>query len=812
MQTLFQDIRFALRLLRKSPGSAAVIVLMLAIGIGMTSAIFSFVNGLLLRPLALPEIDRLAFLWESNPRKGIPRADVAPANFQDWLGQSRAFEHLRAFQWWDVHLTGSGGVEQVQGFRVTSGFFEALRVSPAVGRTFEAADEQPGRDDVVVLSYGLWQRRFGGDPSLLGKPITLNGRSHAVVGIMPQGFEFPATADLWMPLVLRGNLAAEREDKFLKVFGRLKPGVSRERARSEMKVIANRLALMYPRTNEGWTAEVASVREWIDKDTGTRDPLAILMVAAGCVWLLGCANVVNLQLALATRRRQEFAIRTALGANPGRLIRQLLVESLILAIISGLASLLIAALCIHGIKISLPADIARYLPGWRTVGLNGYVLAFTMVVALATGILSGIAPAMLTSHCKPYEALKESVRGSSLGRAHQWLRSSLVVVEVTLALVMLVGAGLLLQGFITRLHGWRGFSSRNVLTFRLSLPATTYPTGARVTAFVDRALEEISMVPGVKAVGAGIHLPFNQNGWARRALRIEGCPSPDGKDFQVVVPLSVSPGCFQSLKIPLRSGRTFAASDAADAPKVVVISESLARRYWTNDVVLGKRIQLPVGRGPDQPYFTIIGVVGDVRLHGGEPDLALIYCPFAQAPEPAMLFALQTGVEPLSVISPVRSQLQKVDPLVPITNVKPYDQVIAESMVSLRVPSNMLTFLGLLTLLLAAAGVYSVLAYIVRQRTQEIGIRMALGAQRADVMRLVMGAALRMLALGTAIGVPIAFACGRVLSSLMFGVGYVRIDVIAFAILLMAATVLLAALIPARQAIRVDPIIALRNQ
>jgi len=812
MQTLLQDIRFALRLLAKSPGSTAVIVLMLAIGIGMTSAIFSFVNGLLLRPLALPEIDRIAFLWESNPRKGRPRVEVGPANFQDWLDQSRAFEHLTAYQWWDVHLTGGGGVEQVQGFRVSSGFFEALRVNPGVGRALEAADEQPGRDDVVVVSYVLWQRRFGGDPTLLGKPISLNGRSHTVVGIMPRGFEFPATAELWMPLVLRGNLAAEREDRFLNVFGRLKPGVNLERARSEMKVIANRLALMYPRTNEGWTAEVASVRDWIDKDTGTRDPLAILMVAAGCVWLLGCANVVNLQMALATSRRQEFAIRTALGANPGRLIRQLLVESLILAIVGGLASLLVAALCIHGIKISLPADVARYLPGWKTVGLDGYVLAFTMVVALATGILSGIAPAMLTSHSRPYETLKESVRGSTLGRAHQWLRSSLVVVEVTLALVMLVSAGLLLQGFLAMLHGWRGFDSHNVLTFRVSLPATTYPTGARVSTFVDRALEGFSTIPGVKAVGAGIHLPFNQNGWGRRALRIEGCPSPDGKDFQVVVPLSVSPGCFQTLKIPLQSGRTFAASDAADAPKVVVISESLARRYWTNDVVLGKRIQLPVGRGPDQPYFTIIGVVGDVRLRWGEPDLALIYCPFAQAPEPAMLFALRTEVDPLSVISPLRSQLQKVDPLVPITNVKPYDQIIADSIVSLRFPSNMLTFLGLLTLLLAAVGVYSVLAYMVRQRTQEIGIRMALGAQRADVMRLVLGTALRMLAVGTAIGVPIAFACGRILSSLLFGVGYVRIDVIAFAILLMATTALLAALVPARQAIRVDPIIALRNQ
>jgi putative ABC transport system permease protein len=628
---------------------------------------------------------------------------------------------------------------------------------------------------------------------------------------MPAAFEFPVTAELWMPLVIAGDLGREREKRFLQVLGRLKPGVSPEQARSEMKGIAGRLARLYPGANMDWTVELALLRQRVVRDSGTRDPILILIVAAGCVWLLGCANVANLQLASATRRLKELAIRAALGANPRRLVGQLLVESLVTGMIAGLVSLLFALACIHGIKVSLPTDIARYLSGWKTVGLDARVLVFALAAAALTGILCGIAPALLIWRSEPFAILKESARGSTLGRGHDWLRGSLVVAEVTLSLVLLICAGLVIEGFQTVLHRWRGFVSDKVLTFRITLPAAQYPTPSQVTSFFDRALEEMATLPGVNSAAFGSHLPFAHKAWPQRPLHIEGKPAPNGKDFQVAFQ-TVSPGYFRTLKIPLRAGRTFRAGDQAGAARVAVISESLARRYWPDEPVLGRRIQLPADAGDESPYFTIVGVVGNVRRQASEPDDQAVYCSFAQEPERTMLCALQTQVNPKSMIGSVRARMRQLDALQPITNLKTLDQIIAESMVALRVPAEMLTFLGLLTLLLAGAGIYSVLAYAVRQRTHEIGIRLALGAPRAEVLRMVIVAALKLAAIGISAGLPIAFGCGRVLSSVLFGTGSLRLGAVVCAVILLTATALLAALLPARQAISVDPVMALRKE
>lgn len=804
------DLRFALRLLVKSPGTTAVMILMLAVAIGVNSAVFSFVSGLLFRPLNLPQVEQIISVWERNVPLSRERADVAPGNFRDWEQQNQSFHILAAFQWWDVHLSHKEETEQFQGFRVSSAFFQVLGVSPALGRTLNSTDALPGNDAVVVISHNLWQHRFGGDPALLGKQLQLNGREHTVVGIMPEGFEFPVTSELWIPLVLQGELENERTKRFLQVCGRLKPGVLLDQARAEFKVIASRLSQLRPDTNKDWTVALAPLRERIIQDSGTRDPLVILMVAAGCVWLLGCANVVNLQLASVTRRRKELAIRTALGARPRQLTRQLLVESLVVSLLAGICSLVFALLCIHGIKLSLPMDIIRYLSGWNSVGLDSAVLGYTFGMATASGILAGLVPAMLISRTNPYEMLKESSRGSSHGRQHHRLRNLLIIAEVVLALLLLVCAGQLLQGFWAVAHSGKGFTSDGVLTFKFTLPSIRYATEGDRHSFVVRAQAELARLPGVRAATFGSHLPFAHKGWDLRPVRVAGRPSPNGEDIQVAFQ-AVTPEYFQVLRVPLRAGRFFREGDTADQARVVLVSESLAQRFWQGEAV-GQLIQVPTLSSNAWTDCRVVGVVGDVKKHWAEPDLSLIYLPLAQETSPTLLGALQTTSDPSLVIASVRSAVRKVDARLPLVNVKTLDQIIQESMVAIRVPAAMLTFLGLLTLLLASAGVYSVLAYAVRQQTPEIGIRMALGAQPSQVLRMILGVALRLVGIGVAVGLPLALAVGRLLASVLFGVGALSLWALVFAVFLLGAMALLAAFIPARQATRVDPLIALRAE
>ena len=809
MRTLTQDLKYGLRMLAKDPGFTAVAVIALALGIGANTAVFSSVNAMLLHPFAFKHLDRIVAVRETVPKQNENHIKAAPANFRDWKEQSKGFDMLAAGHGWDVNLTGAGVAERVEGYQVTAGFFPLLGMPPQFGRAITAGDFQPGHTSVVVLSYGFWQRHLGADLGIVGKSLHLNGQEFTVVGIMPADFDYPVGAEAWAPLDLGAAQNADRTGHYLEVIGRLKSGTTLAQAQADLETIAAHLAQQYPQTNAGHGVRVMSLVE--DLTTGSRQFLLVLTGAAVFVLLLACANVANLQLARATARQKELAVRVALGASRWQITRQLLVESVVLALLGGLVGVLLAGWGGELMQRTIPPFIVQHIPGIKHMKIDTGVLAFTLVVTLLTGILAGLAPALHVSNPDPNEALKEGVRGGSASPGRQRLRALLVVTEVALALVLLVGAGLMVKGFHSLLNAYPGFDRSNVLTFRIALAESKARDKARVRDFYTQVIEKLQALPGVDSAAAVTSLPSGWS-WNRTEYTAEGQPPAAPGEMRVAVWQSITPGFFRALRIPLLEGRLLTAQDGPDAPLAIVISQSMAHRIWGSQDPVGKRIKF--GRAESgEPWQTIVGVVGDIEQspfdHVPEPTA---YFPFAQLPLASSALAVRTLGDPIALAAAARAQVRSVDADQPPYDMRTLEQLISDNVSGVESSARMMFAFGVIALVLSASGIFALMTYSVTQRTHEIGVRMALGAQRGDVLRLVVGYAIKLAIIGLAIGVPFALALTRALSSVLFGV--VRIDTPVFALftLLLALVAALAAYIPARRATQVDPMVALRYE
>ena|SRR5579872_1401910 len=808
METLLQDFRYGLRMLRKSPGFTAVAVITLALGIGANTVTFSTVNGMLLRPFVFPELSRVLAIWETAPKQNIERASAAAANFRDWEEQNHSFEYLAAMHGWSANMTGTGTPERVEGYQVTPDFFHLLGMPAREGRALTKDDFKPGHVPVVVLSQGFWEQRLGAKPGLVGSTLEFNGEARTVVGIMPRDFNFPTGAQAWAPLILTETAAEDRSNHYLKVIGRLKPRVSQTQAEADLAAIAAREGREYPQTNTGHSVRVIGVVE--DLTQGSRQFLLMLVGAAAFVLLLACANVANLQLARATGRAREVALRSALGASRGRIAQQLLAESLLLAALGAAAGVLIASWWLPLLMRSVPAFIVEHIPGLKHIQLDYRVLAFTVLLSGLAGVLTGLAPTLQVSRPDLNEALKEGARGGSVAPGRHRLRALLVISEVALAIVLLVGAGLMVKGFRALMERDQGFDREGILTFRVTLPAVKYSSAAQVREFYRQLVERTQALPGVESAAAASSLPSDWS-WNQTKVRIEGQAPPAPGEMRLAASQVISPDFFRTLRIPLRQGRVFTLQDAGNRPPVVIISQSFARRYFGSEDALGKRLRL--GDDAREPWRMVAGVVADVLRSSfdSHPD-PTAYVPLAQAPLATMAVAIRATGDPLALAAAVRAQVQALDRNQPVYDVRTLAQIVSDNVSGVHSSERLMVIFGLIALALAAAGIYAVMAYLVAQRTHEIGVRLALGARPRDVLRLIVSHAVRLAILGLVIGTPVALVLARVLSSELFGV--VRVDLAVFigCTLVLASAAILASYVPARRAARVDPMVALRYE
>jgi putative ABC transport system permease protein len=812
METLLQDIRYGARVLAKHRGFTAVAVLTLALGIGANTAIFSVVNELLLRPLPYPDAERLVMLWEVTS-KGRHQNTTSRANFLGWREQSKSFEGMAAFSDQRLSLTG-GDPEEVSVQLATPELFQVLGVEPILGRGITQEDARPGKPNVAVLSYGFWQRRFGGDPQVVGKPIALNGAPYTVVGILPAGFQWHIRkrsgtgrpAEIWTVLDMPSGEGAATRGRFLSVVARLKPDASLEQAETEMKTIEARLEQDAPKYNKGYGTEVIPLREQFVGNV--RPALWLLLGAVGFVLLIACANVANLLLSRAAAREKEIALRTALGAHRLRIVRQLLTESVLLAVLGSLLGLVFAW---WGIK-ALVAISPRDLVNLQGVGLNFTVLAWTLAVSLLTGIVFGLAPALEATRLDLNDALKEGGKGAGGQSARsRGLRSVLVVAEVALALVLLASAGLLLKSFVRLQKIDTGFNTENVLTMVVRLPDGKYKKDPQIVAFFRQATERISALPGVRSVGMVNFLPLYGGLGSATGFTVEGRPAPPpGQEPGTNVRVT-DPGYFSAMGIPLLRGRNFTDFEASEARHVILISESMARQHFAGEDPLGKRITVEMANKPVPTE--IIGIVGDVRYDSltdeAEPT---VYFPHPELPYEFMTLVIRTAGDPEEMAPAVRGELRAIDPDQPVSDVRTMNQVMADTVGRARFNTLLLGLFAGLATLLAAVGIFGVMSYSVTLRTREIGLRMALGAQPGRVLMLVLKQGLLLTLIGIVIGLAGALALTRVMSSLLFGVGATDPTTFAAIVLLLAFVSLIACYIPARRATRVDPLIALRYE
>jgi putative ABC transport system permease protein len=809
LEQLAQDLRFGARMLLKRPGFALVAIITLALGIGANTAIFSVINTVLLEPLPYKDPGRLVMVWEDDTTAGFARNTPAPANFVDWRDQSQSFEGMAATHRISVNLTGEGEPERIDGRRVSANLFDLLGVEPYAGRTFLAEEDQPGQSRVAILSYGLWQRRFGSDLEIIGRTITLNSVSVTVVGIMPPQFQFPSPQDeLWIPIAFSPQESARRNGHYLEVVARTRPGVTIKQARAEMETIAARLQQQYPDSNAGVSAAVVPLHEQVVGDI--KPALFVLMGAVGFVLLIACANVANLLLARAAVRQKEIAIRLALGAGRFRLIRQFLTESILLASIGGVAGLLLALWGVNLLKAFIPESIAQA----RAITIDAKVLIFTLLVSVLTGLIFGLAPATQASNFNLSETLKEGGRDSAAGSRGNRVRGLLVIVEVAVSLILLIGAGLLINSFLRLRSVDPGFRSENLLTMGMVLTPQKYPDQARRSAFYTDLIGRIEALPGVQSAAVTNWIPLVFQG-DNIGISIEGRPDSGPSQRPTVVTRVTSPHYFTTMGIELLRGRQFGQQDAADSPPVVIISETMARRFWPGEDPIGKRITSgePTSADPND-WLTVIGVVNDVRQFELNADpRPQMYLSYTQAGFFAPRFlVVRTKGEPLSLASTVRAALWEIDKDQPVSNIRTMEDVLSGSIARQRFSMLLLGIFAVLALVLAAVGIYGVMSYSVAQRTREIGIRMALGAQRRDVLKLVISQGMKLAIAGVTAGLAGAFLLTRLIESLLFGVSAndpVTFILIAF---LLTGVALLACYVPARRATRVDQIIALRYE
>jgi len=821
MGTFWQDLHYGGRMLRKSPAFTIVAVLTLALGIGANTAIFSVVNTILFQPLPFPHSQQLVMVWETDENRKITHGTAPPADFLDWRAQNQVFQHISAFQLWFHNLTGAGEPEQLWGAKVSADFFDLLEVKPVLGRTFRPDEEQPGRDQVVILSHGIWVQHFGADASVIGRSVTIDDKPYTVIGVLPAGFNLLGVGrryDLWMPLAFPPS-EIRRDNPSLIVFARLKPDVSIARANSEMAAIAHRLSMEYPATNQGTGIGVVSMHD--DLTAPRRSPLLLLFAAVGLVLLIACANVANLLLSRAASRQKEVAIRSALGAGRLRLIRQLLTESVLLGLVGGAIGLLLAY---GGLRI-LPAFLpppggASEIPRANLIGINTTVLAFTVGIAILTGIIFGMAPAFQFSKTNLSESLKESGRSSTGGMQSRFTRNFLAVAEVGLSLVLLIGAGTLIRSLRDLLDANPGFNPRNVLSMQIWLPDSRYPGTTRTRAFFQQVIDRLRSLPGVVSAGAVNFLPLT--GLTDFAnFDIAGRPSPPPREEFVAQYRVIDPQYFQAMQIPLLRGRYFTNSDNKESPGVAIIDQDLARKYWPNQNPVGQQVRVHLHEAKSVPYrpsasnawLTIVGIAGDIQ-EGGPAYLksGKLYLPYQQVPSHLMRIVLRTAGPPDLLAGAARQVVQSVDADQPITKVKSLEEFLSASVSPQALNTNLLTFFAALALILAAIGIYGVMSYGVERRTHEIGIRLALGAQPSDVVRMIVRQGLQLALIGIAIGLGATYALIRALSGSMFGIKSLDPVPTACAALLLFLVAFLACYIPARRATRVDPVQALRYE
>ena len=799
-----QDLRYGLRMLLRKPGFTLITVLTLALGIGAATAIFSVVNGVLLRPLPYRNEADLVTLWQTNLKGGVQREETSPATFLDWRDRAQTLDAIAAAEPFGHSMLDRGEPERFRSWLVSEGFFDILGVPALYGRTFLPEEYQAGNAQAVVLGYGLWQRSFGGDQSLVGQKLTLNGQPHTLVGIMPPDFQYPPGRELWAPRPPRQSDGMIRGGTYIKVVGRLRGTATVEEAQAEMSSIAAQLAQEHPQTNSNIGAVVVGLRESLVGQV--RRALLILLGAVGCLLLIACANVANLLLVRGTERAREFAIRAALGAGRSRLTRQLLVENFTVALLGGIVGVLLASWLIDIILAFSPGN----LPRLNQISLNGPVLLFALGASVLTALVFGLAPALHMTRPDVQDALKEEGRSATVGRGRRRFRGALIVTEVALALVLLVGAGLLGRSFAAVMRVDPGFRTERALTLEIQVGRNRSP--AQMGTFVQQTLALLTALPGVQAAGAASALPFHDNQITLpTTVRIEGRPAGlPGQDPTAYL-IQATPDYLQALGVPLSSGRAFNQFDKADSARVVVINRTMAQRHWSDEDPLGKKISFQ-SFGQDMTC-EIVGIVGDVRPGGLDTEpRPEVYLPYAQSPDHGITYLVRTEGDPLSLLPAVKEKIREVNSNQTFASIATIEQLVERSISQRRFNLMLLGSFAVLALVLAGVGLYGLISFTTAQRTHEIGIRMALGAQRGAVLKLVVGEGMRLALLGVAIGLAAAFGLTRLMASLLFGVSATDPATFGLIALVLASVALLASYIPARRATTVDPMEALRYE
>ena len=803
IENMLRDVTYSSRVLLKNYAFTLVVLLTLALGIGANTAIFSFANGIMLRPLPYPRSDRLVVLDETALKRGVNSMSVSYPNFLDWREQNKSFEDIGAyFDSSRFALTGAGEPVEMRGARITYNIFDILRVAPQLGRTFTAGEDRPDEDAVVILGYDLWQRNFGGNPNIIGQKITLSNRARTVVGVMPRGFRFPEIAELWIPLALTPQLFT-RTDHGLNSIARLRDGVSLAEAQAEMNTIAARIEQQNPITNEGLGVGVMGLHDNLASDY--HDGLLILLGVVGCVLLVACVNVANLMLARASARQKEFALRAALGASRWRIIRQLLFESLLLAVAGGALGFLLSLWALRVLIKAIPFQ----LPFWMNFNLDLRVLGFTVGITVLTGLIFGAVPALQTSRVDLNDTLKEGGRGSGTVRARA--RSLLVVTEIAMSMILLVGAGLMIQSFLRLRRVNIGLDPKNVLTASVSLPPAKYKENEPRITFYKQLLERVRSLPGVESASATATLPLGGGGWGR-GVTVEGFPVLPVGQAPVIQHTVVTPDYFRTMGITLLAGRDFNDADAKGSPDVTIIDERLAREYWPNESPIGKRIRF----GPpedNEPWHTIVGVVGTVRHQRVEADTRKsVYLPYQKMPVNGLALVARTSSNPKDFVAAIRREVAQLDPDLPVSRVNTMEDVVSEAIWQPRLYATLFGVFAGGALILALIGIYGVMAFLVQTRTHEIGVRMALGASARDVFKLIVGRGMKLTLLGIVIGVGGAIALTRLMHGLLFNTS--ATDPLTFVLIsvLLSLAAFLACYLPARRAAKVDPLIALRYE